>query len=145
MGRIKSVSQPFSFIVTFKLLELIKDSDFVLDFHEGWGFHRLNPDSLGSGIYPGDTHNAISLSYRIADSLNTQINIPHKKFVVLLNSHPELESLRSYCNYIRRDYILVETTGQNDIQPIEIRSNQMIYIINGVNGAQIILIARIKL
>lgn len=115
-----------------QICNLANKSDFIIDLHEGWGFHRLTPDSLGSGIYPGDTHNAISLSYRIADRLNTQINIPHKKFVVGLNNHPELESLRSYCNYIGRDYILVETTGQNDIQPIDVRSNQMIAIIQGV-------------
>ena len=107
-------------------------SDFIVDLHEGWGFHRIQPNSLGSGIYPGDTHNSISLSYHIAKQINTEINDPNKKFVVGLNSHPELASLRSYCNMINRDYILVETTGQKDIQPIQIRTNQMLTLIDCV-------------
>jgi predicted deacylase len=105
-------------------------ANFILDLHEGWGYHKINNNSLGSGIYPGDTHNAISFSYRIADKLNLQINNPNKKFIVGLNNHPELNSLRSFCNYIKRDYLLVETTGQNNIQPIEIRRDQMLSIIN---------------
>jgi predicted deacylase len=104
-------------------------ADFILDLHEGWGFHKINNNSLGSGIYPGDTHRAIGISYRIADIINLQINNPYKKFTVGLNNHPELNSLRSFANYIKKDYILIETTGQNNIQPIEIRRDQMLFII----------------
>jgi predicted deacylase len=107
-------------------------ADFILDLHEGWGFHKINNNSLGSGVYPGDTHRAISLSYRIVDKLNLEINHPNKKFIVGLNNHPELNSLRSFANYIKRDYILVETTGQNNIQPIEIRRDQMLSIIKNL-------------
>jgi predicted deacylase len=115
-----------------QICSLADNSDFIVDLHEGWGFHRINPQSLGSGIYPGDTHRSISYAYRIADRLNTQINNPHKKFVVGLNNHPEIKSLRSYANYIKRDYLLVETSGQNNIQPIEVRRDQMLSIIRNL-------------
>jgi predicted deacylase len=118
--------------ISSKICKLADNSDFIIDLHEGWGFHRIQPNSLGSGIYPGDTHNSITLSYQIVKQINTKINDPNKKFVVGLNSHPELTSLRSYCNMVYRDYILVETTGQNDIQPIQIRTNQMLTLIDCV-------------
>jgi predicted deacylase len=118
--------------ISSKICQLADKSDFIIDLHEGWGFHRIQSNSLGSGIYPGDTHNSISLSYHIAKQINTEINDPNKKFVVGLNSHPELTSLRSYCNMIYHDYILIETTGQKDIQPIQIRTNQMLTLIDCV-------------
>jgi len=116
--------------ISNKICQLVyQHADFILDLHEGWGFHKINQNSLGSGIYPGDTHRAISLSYRITDIINLQIQNPYKKFTVGLNNHPELNSLRSYANFIKKDYILVETTGQNNIQPIEIRRDQMLSVI----------------
>ena len=118
--------------ISLKICQLVDKSDFIIDLHEGWGFHRIQPTSLGSGIYPGDTPNAIALSYHIANQINSKMKEPNKHFVVGLNSHPELPSLRSYCNVLNRDYILVETTGQKNIQPIQIRTNQMLTLIDCV-------------
>jgi len=115
--------------ISFKICELAKKADLIIDLHEGWGFHRMTPTSLGSGIYPGDTRFAIRLAYHAADAVNCSIRDQKKQFVVGLNNHPELHSLRSFCNLINKHYILVETTGQNNIQPIHTRRNQMLHII----------------
>ncbi len=115
--------------ISSTICDLAKKTDFIIDLHEGWGFHRITPASLGSGIYPGDTRFAVRLAYHAADVLNTTIADKKKQFVVAVNSHPELNSLRSFCNLINKHYILVETTGQNNIQPIHTRRNQMLQII----------------
>jgi predicted deacylase len=116
--------------ISSTICELAKKADFIIDLHEGWGFHRMNPASLGSGIYPGDTRFAVRLAYHAADVLNSSIRDKYKQYVVACNSHPELNSLRSFCNLINKHYILVETSGQNNIQPIHTRRNQMIQIIH---------------
>lgn len=36
--------------ITDKVLDLIKDADFILDFHEGWGFHKKDR-SMGSNYH----------------------------------------------------------------------------------------------
>ena len=38
-----------------QIIEYVKISDFVVDFHEGWGFNVVEPKSMGSGIYPSNT------------------------------------------------------------------------------------------
>jgi hypothetical protein len=42
-------------------MEYVIQSDLIIDFHEGWGFHRKDPESMGSGIYPGKTKFSIVL------------------------------------------------------------------------------------
>lgn len=123
----------------------ISEADFVLDFHEGWGFNRLNGDSMGSTITPTNTE----LSFNIARDLFSNINKnlkDHKRFRILttnsdlVKSDPDLYSLetdihgslRYYCNIINKDYILIETTGQNNIQELSVRINQNLFIINHI-------------
>jgi len=118
--------------ISSKICDIATQADFIIDLHEGWGFHRTNPNSLGSGLYPGDTRFAVRLAYAASEQLNASISDPKKKFVVGVNNHPELNSLRSFCNLIKKNYILVETTGQNNIQPIELRRKQMIQLIHYV-------------
>lgn len=128
-----------------QIQEKITEADFVLDFHEGWGFNRLNGDSMGSTITPTNTE----LSFNIARDLFSNINKnlkDHKRFRILttnsdlVKSNPDLfaaetdikGSLRFYCNIINKDYILIETTGQNNIQELNIRVEQDLFIINNI-------------
>lgn len=119
-------------MISAKICKLADSADFIIDLHEGWGYTRLDSASLGSGLYPGNTREAIDISYRAVDKLNEMIDVPYKKFVVGLNNHPELNSLRSYCVLLGKHYILIETTGQNGIQPIDIRVHQHQFIIYSV-------------
>lgn len=116
--------------ISQKIAGLAMEADFILDLHEGWGFNCIQPESLGSGLYPGDTKLSIELAPQIVSHLNKTISKDYKKFVVGYNNHPELNSLRSFCVLHNKNYILVETTGQNDIQQLDVRVQQHITVIN---------------
>jgi len=114
-----------------KIMDLMNKADIVLDFHEGWGFFREHKKSIGNSITPTDTQEAIN----IANLFYNVITDPVKKFVILTNDSklinddsykyseesPIKGSFRNYCQQINKNYILIETAGQNDVQDIAIR------------------------
>jgi predicted deacylase len=106
--------------------------NFILDFHEGWGYSIVQRDSMGSGIFPGLLHNSRQIAEDIVVSLNHSISNPSKKFTLQLNKHPTIRSLKNHANYKKIDYILVETSGQNDIQPKSVRIEQVLHIIHHI-------------
>ena len=124
--------------------ELANSSDFILDFHEGWGWHRKNKTSMGSSITPSVTDKSKQIAEIFLDTINKNIKNDNEKFVILTNDidllnldrygHSESTeipgSLRYYLNLINKDYILIETTGQDNIQPIDIRVKQNEIFIN---------------
>ncbi len=103
-----------------------------MDFHEGWGYSIVQRDSMGSGIFPGLLHNSKQIAEDIVVSLNHSISNPSKKFTLQLNKHPTIRSLKNHANYKKIDYILVETSGQNDIQPKSVRVEQVLHIIHHI-------------
>jgi len=115
------------------ILRAFKKANLILDFHEGWGWHKTNKNSVGSGILPSGTPLSNKLSEMLLTELNNTIDDPNKKFMIIANTECDIEStLRCYMYKRKRDYILIEITGQNDIQPIELRKNQAKLIINTV-------------
>jgi hypothetical protein len=131
-----------------KILLFIKEADIVLDFHEGWGFYRDNNGSIGSTITPSNTKKSIKLANELYDRINKDIIDNNKKFTILVDEDSLIKTdnnkygktndikhtLRYYVNLINKDYLLIETSGQNDIQDIVVRTNQnrkiIDYIIN---------------
>jgi hypothetical protein len=124
-----------------QIIKLSQESDFILDFHDGWGYNRLNKKSMGSSITPTNTDKSHELADIMLDSVNKTIENPDKKFIILAD--PEIiknkkkyynydyskgidikGSLRNYQKILNKDYILIETTGQNDIQPLNLRIEQ---------------------
>lgn len=131
--------------ITDKIINLIKDADFILDFHEGWGFHRIDNSSMGSTITPTETNNSNRIADILYDNINKIINIDYKKFKIFVNddryiSNPEKYSkindingsLRYFANIKKKDYVLIEITGQNNIQTIEVRKLQADLIIENI-------------
>ena len=116
--------------ISEKIMEYVIQSDLIIDFHEGWGFHRKDTESMGSGIYPGKTKFSIVLGNELLNYVNKHINTPFKKFSIEYNKHPDIKSLKNYANFLGKDYILVETSGQDNIQPLDIRVQQDLQIIN---------------
>jgi len=122
--------------ITLKIMDSIKDADFILDFHEGWGFHRVNKESMGSTITPTTTELSYILANNMLNKINKTIDDDKKKFSVFTDKKELLSneyyskgddikgSLRHYANLLNKNYILIETTGQNNIQPLEIRKSQ---------------------
>jgi hypothetical protein len=126
-----------------KILDLIKDADFILDFHEGWGFHRKTKRSMGSTITPTNTNISNDLSEIIYENINKIIVDDYKKFKIFVNDNRYLSddnrysqlndikgSLRYYTNINRKNYVLIEITGQNNVQPLQVRKQQTDLIIN---------------
>ncbi len=124
-----------------QIVKLTNDADFVLDFHEGWGYNRLNKKSMGSTITPTNTDRSHELSKIMLDNVNKNITDPNKKFIILAD--PEIiknklnysnydysksidikGSLRYYQKLLNKDYILIETTGQHNIQSLNLRMEQ---------------------
>lgn len=117
-------------LINKKIVKLIKHADFIIDFHEGWGFHLIDNESMGSGFYPSDTKLSIRITKELLKHMNKRIKDPKKHFTVeyIKNSDTKLNTLRNHANYKKKNYLLVETTGQDDIQPIEVRVSQNQYI-----------------
>lgn len=111
-----------NFVVNRPIEKLVKENDIILDFHEGWGFINRDKSSIGSSImYTGsvqkqDLKNIIKL-------LNQDIVLDYKKFAIA-NSPLIKGSLREYAHINNKQYILLETTGQNNIQHLNIRIKQ---------------------
>jgi len=118
--------------ISKKIIQIVKKSDFIVDLHEGWGYRLKNKSSIGSTVSPTKNH-SIEISKKIILELNKTISEDYKKFTINEKDDCDIKStLRCFCSKNDKNYILVETTGQNNIQPIEIRVNQMYLIIKNL-------------
>jgi hypothetical protein len=118
-----------------QIMDIIKLNriDFVLDFHEGYDFHNYNSNSLGSTItYTNDkTGKAKKIGKKIIDKLNNTITDDKKKFTLLDYNYKPIEgTLLEYLSRLNISGILIETSGQNNIQPLDIRIKQIELIFN---------------
>jgi hypothetical protein len=126
-----------------KILLFVHEADFILDIHEGWGYYRELKGSIGSSIIPSNTQTSYDISEILYDNINETIVDNNKKFIILrdnINTNNERYgqfnkikySLSYYANLINKNYILIEISGKNDIQDINIRISQIKNIINTV-------------
>ena len=119
-------------VINKLIIKLVKESDFIIDFHEGYSFNKLNKTSLGSTITPVDSSVSNDVAKLVVSNLNANISEDYKKFDIIKDDEIKY-TLRDYIsNNEKKDYILVEITGQNDIQPLELRKNQALVIISSV-------------
>lgn len=118
-------------IINKLIINFSKISDFIIDFHEGYDYANKSDDTLGSTITPSETKKSLEIANIVVNNLNKIINIDYKKFKI--NHNKKIKgTFRDYVDINKLNYILVETTGQNNVQPINIRSQQCINIINSV-------------
>ena len=113
------------------LSNYINIADYIIDFHEGWGFYKLNNKSFGSGIYPGRTKKSIILARRALIKINKKIIIPFKKFI-FKNMQDVPGTVKYYSDKKKKHYILIETSGQKDILPLKERIFQLNIIIKSI-------------
>jgi len=113
-----------------KIINIIKDADYVIDFHEGYDFHKLYNTSIGSTI--SDTSSILSkkVSKYLVLNINKYIKEDYKKFTLIQNKEEIKNSLRYYCDKNNINYSLVEITGQLNKQPLETRILQTNIILN---------------
>jgi predicted deacylase len=116
--------------ISKNIIEYVKKSDFIVDFHEGWGYRIKNPKSMGSTL-SFTTEKSKFLANNIIKEINKTIKEDDKKFTLNKNED-NLLTLRNYAKRKNKDYILVETTGQSNIQKMETRLEQNEIIINSI-------------
>lgn len=104
---------------------LADSSDFILDLHEGYDYHHKNLNSIGSTLSPNPTKDSEIISEKMKILLNKDIKEDYKKFKVIQPNERKIikGTLSEYCK--NKNYILIETTGQWSIQPLETRLKQM--------------------
>jgi hypothetical protein len=116
-------------IINKLIIDFTNTADFIVDFHEGFDYANNSSNSLGSTLTPSKTNLAETIANKVIENINININIDYKKFKI----NKEKNIMGSLSDYsVKLNYLLVETSGQNNIQPIEIRVNQCINIINTV-------------
>lgn len=124
------------------ILSYVKKSDFIIDVHEGWGFNRINPNSIGSTLAYTQFDRAKNVCKEMLKEVNKTIKNNNYKFNILKkkkNKCTPKGSLGCYCQKNNIDYILIETTGQNDKQKLEIRVGQdIIFLKTGLKELKII-------
>jgi hypothetical protein len=125
-----------------KILELLyspSQCDLILDFHEGWGwyaetkdnFPRSIPDgfnfdvSIGSTLSPSPKIYWDGIVQPIVDKLNKNIKDKKRCFSIRWNTECDTKgTLNCYAYENKTPYMLIETTGQNNIVPLRERVNQ---------------------
>ena len=130
-------------IINQSIIKLTETSDFILDFHEGWGFHKIDNSSIGSTITPNNILNSLDVAQLMKDAVNNTINEDKKKFIIRTDNTELIKNVNEYsikttvsgtlASFLEKQskqYILIETSGQNMIQPLDLRVNQAIIFIN---------------
>lgn len=105
---------------------ILRYCDLIIDFHEGWGWHleTINnfKTSMGSTISPSVHKFWYNLALKIVNNINKTIPQKLKKFSIIWNESCKIKSsLACYAHLNSIPYILVETSGQNNIQPMKTR------------------------
>ena len=122
MNRQFGKNKPYKIIDT--ITKLVKQCDIIIDFHEGYDFHIQNPQSIGSTIIPNKNKEAIKIGKQLVKDINNTIKDKQKHFVFLQKLNIS-NSLRWYLQkYKQKQYLLIELTGIDDKQPLEIRVSQ---------------------
>lgn len=119
-------------IISSQIIKALSDCDLVLDFHEGWGFYKQGTGSVGSTLMATKTEAGLAakLAPKIVETLNAGIENPTKKFTAILDNQCDIKkTFRCYMQEHKKEYILTETSGQNNIQPIELRMRQVYTVI----------------
>ena len=115
-----------------KILELVDNSDFIIDFHEGYDFHQIDNNSLGSTIGLTKWNGYIDLQNTILNNVNKDIH-DKKQFVSIdLDKNDYDGTLSEYAKNNNKKYLLVELSGQNGIQHMDIRVYQGLQILQTV-------------
>lgn len=114
---------------TSKVQEILKNTDFIADFHEGYYFNKLNPSSMGQTLYPGKVKGSTEIATRMIDSVNKMMNEKgikeDYKYYEIVTGWPEIDgSLRQFANIHNIPYVLTEIAGQGENQPLNDKIEQ---------------------
>jgi predicted deacylase len=112
------------------VLSAFSDCDYIIDIHEGYAFHKQTPESVGSTLT--STPGMRIITDNAVNTINKNINENWRKFTSLQENCDIKGTLSCLALHNNRNYVLIEVTGQNDIQPITLRVNQIKFLINNM-------------
>ncbi len=116
-----------------KIINELNDSDLIVDFHEGYDWHIQNDKSIGSTLTPSNTQMANQLTNKVLIKLNNTITDKNKKFIIRENKSCDIKStLNCHMSTKGKDFILVETSGQKNIQSIDVRKQQVKLVVDTI-------------
>ena len=105
--------------------QFIKNCDYILDFHEGWGFNKLNPQSMGQTFYPGIIDGSKDIANQLKKAVNKVIVGDDYKYYDVVEGWEEIPgSLRQYANINNIPYVLTEIAGQGKNQTLNEKKDQ---------------------
>jgi hypothetical protein len=121
-----------NFMVNKVVENMLGNIDIIVDLHEGWGFHKINNKSIGNTIITKNIKKK-NINF-IINRVNKNIVDDYKKIAHLSTLKNKKHSLRDFFlkKFPKKKYILIETSGQNNIQKLDIRVNQSINIIESI-------------
>ena len=115
--------------ISTKVIDIVNKSNYVYDCHEAYGtLNKDGPNSMGNGIYPGNGQVSINLCNNIVKDINkieydtpSKTNIDYRTYQVVEKWKDIEGSLRNYCNDHEINYVLIESPGQDNVQPLKDR------------------------
>lgn len=141
----KTPEEEGSCVVSRQIADLVLKNDFVIDLHEGYTFNHIDGNSMGSCVFPGNSKLAEKIAKQAVDELNqTIVEKPRggtrQDLLDMMSlsdfkwqsrtDWPELAgTLRWHADNHKIDYILIETTGQDNIQPMPVRVRQHLILV----------------
>lgn len=134
--------------VSNAIANLALKHNFVIDLHEGYTFNHVDPNSMGSCVFPGNSSLAREIAKKSVVEINRTITKKPSTGSRLLDDMtlqdfmwqsrpdwPELPgTLRWHADQHGIDYLLVETTGQADVQPMPVRVKQHLFLVKSFLG-----------
>jgi len=119
------------------ILKYVKESDLIIDLHEGYEYNIRYPKSMGSSVIPNKSKVANDTAHKMVQSVNGMITDKNKKFVVSNFYDKEdcylPDSLACYCNRNNKNFVSIETTGLNpNKQDIDVRVGQQLVMLKSV-------------
>ena len=96
----------------------------LIDMHEGYDFHKINSDSVGSSVIPDKTENTRNMGDSIIKTINSTIEDDSKKFSLL--TYPVAGSLaRAAHEKLNIPAMIVETTKKDQATTFRARQHRI--------------------
>lgn len=113
-------------VIAQKIVKEFSDADLIIDIHEGWSWHKIDKNSVGSTAIPTQTPLSIAIADKIVTNINKTISDDNKQFTLLHREPCDINAtLRCLMGKKNKNYILIEISGQNNIQSMDVRTNQL--------------------
>ena len=115
-----------NFYINNYIEKIISQYNLIIDNHEGYDYHFIDKSSIGSSILPVNFNK--KLISKILRNLNKDIP-NNKKFMINTRKSYPKGCLREYVDKLNKEYLLIETTGITNKEPLSRRQYKTLYII----------------